>query len=93
MTSMVQMMQSPHAPVLAAQSAQAASQLQTGGQASGGTHQDATDPKEADVVSENRRLLEENQKLLAENSLLKVGNDFFMKWTQELTLKLKELKL
>ena len=94
------MTQSPDA------SAQATSQVQTGGQGSGGTQQD--------IMSENRQLheenqkllvekqnlladkqksLAENQKLLADNSLLKLGNEYFMKRIQELKLKVDELKL
>jgi len=90
------MMQSPQA------SAQAASQVQTGG-----SQQDAADRTEADVMIENWRLRGENQRLLADNQKLVVenqkslvancflnaGNAVFIKRIKVLKLKVKELRL
>ena len=87
------MMQSPDA------SAQATSQVQTGGQASGGTQQDIMSEnrrlheENQKLLADNQKLLAENQKLLVENYFLNVGNGAFIKRVQELKLKVQELKL
>jgi len=80
------MMQSTDASVLAA------SQVQTGGQASGATRQDILS-ENRQLHDENQKLLLEKQKLLTENSLLKLGNQYLIKRIQELKLKVDELKL
>ena len=87
------MMQSPDA------SDQAASHVQTGGQASGGTQQDVLSEnrrlheENQKLLAENQKLLAENQKLLVENYFLNVGNGAFIKRVQEPKLKVQELKL